>query len=85
MKEVSISQDDIEDILELSEKIGSHISKLLDGHDKKIAFSSMTNAYVEILANQCDTLDEIIVYRHFFVDVIDNAIRSIFIENPPSL
>ena len=83
-----IPQDDIIDVVELTDKIETYISDVLTHNELNIAMSALMSASVNSMLMQCETLDEVLFYRNFFIQILDNSIRSIRIEGseplPPS-
>ena len=75
-----VSSDDLQDVMEMTEKLESYISNTLSGNEKTLGMSALMSACINCMLSQCKTLDEVAFYRHIFVDILDSSIRSIEIK-----
>jgi hypothetical protein len=82
MDEPSLSQDDILDVAELTDKLEEFIYDTLEQHDGRIAMSALMSASVNCMLTQCNDLEQVMYYRHLFIFVLDNSIRNIKISGP---
>ncbi len=74
------SRDDIEDIIQISRELENHIQKILTGNDEQICMSSLANAISNIIIENSQTIEEIIKYRNFLLEVFDKKIMIIQIK-----
>jgi len=84
MEPHSVSQDDIQDVMELTDKLELAIGEILNGNQTTLAISAIISASINCCFSQCSTMEEIIVYRNMFVRVIDETIKNFQIKKPNS-
>ena len=72
-----MSQDDLQDVLELTRSIELSVFELLKEQDLDIAISSLISACVNSIVSQCDTIEDILFYRKIAMLVFDQTIRRI--------
>lgn len=84
MEQMPISRDDVMDVMEMTEKLETFITETLQGNQKTLALSALMSATINCALTQCDTLDDVMLYRNVFVKALDDAILCIQI-NPKSL
>lgn len=80
-----IAQDDIIDVMEMTQKIEKSINRILKDNEVHLAVSALMSATINCLAHQCHSLDEVIFYRNIFTRLLDNSIQDIktqVSENP---
>jgi hypothetical protein len=77
-----IPQDDLLDVVEMTQKLENYITKLLKGNELNLSISALISATINCLLGQCKTFDEVMFYRNFFMEVFDNTIRTIKIKKP---
>lgn len=75
-----ITEDDVMDVLEMTDDLGEAISEILEGNDRNLALSALIGASINGMLGQCDTLDEIFSCRSIFIQVLDSSISAIRIE-----
>lgn len=80
MEEPQISQDDLIDILEMTQDIEQLISGVLRDNDLNVALSALMSATINCLLAQCSTLEQAVFYRNIFVKMFDSSIKSIQIK-----
>ena len=76
MKMPTISQDDVTDVVELTNKIEDAIDEILEGQNKNIALSALIGACINSMLSQCTSSDQILFYRNVFIEIYDNTIDS---------
>lgn len=76
------SQDDLLDVMEMSNKIEEHISEVLEGLNLNLAMSVLMSASINSLMSPCETLDEVLFYRNIYVQTLDDAILKMFFNRP---
>lgn len=87
MEEPQIPQDDLMDVLEMTQDIEAFISDVLRDNDLNLALSALMSATINCMMAQCNTLDQVVFYRNLFMQMFDSSIRTIRIkgrEKPPS-
>jgi hypothetical protein len=77
----SISSDDLMDVMEMTDKLEKHISDTLQGNEGSLAISALMSASINSMLAQCRTLDDVVLYRNIFVQMLDASIRGIQIKN----
>ena len=75
-----IPQDDLMDVMEMTNKIESYIANVLKDNDRNLAMSALMSACINSMLCQCKTLDEVVFYRNLFMQILDNLIRTIQIK-----
>lgn len=75
-----IPQDDLMDVMEMTNKIETYIANVLKDNDKNLAMSALMSACINSMLVQCKTLDELVFYRNLFTQILDSFIRFIRIE-----
>lgn len=80
MKGAPISQDDILDVMQLTETITEYICDLLQDTEKNIAVSALMSACANYILGQCKTLNEATYRRNIFVEFLDDSIRDMGIK-----
>lgn len=74
---MSVSQDDITDIRELSCKIQNFISDTLTDVNLSIGMVAVMNATTTCIFDQCETMKEILFYRDQWREAMDEFIQFI--------
>jgi len=69
-----IPEDDIIDVIEMSEKIQSSTYDILNDMDIDLAMVTLMTAATNCILTQCDDLEEFVFYRNIFVQILDNII-----------
>lgn len=82
MEPIPISQDDIQDVTEMTGALEEAISAILNGNQSSLALSALMGASINCMMSQCKTLNEVIYYRNIFITALDGAISLIQIKNP---
>jgi hypothetical protein len=77
-----IPQDDLMDVLEMTNKIEAYIHQVLKDNERNLALSALMSSCINCMLGQCHTLDEVVFYRNLFVQILDNSIRTIRIQGP---
>lgn len=77
----SISQDDLMDVMEMTDALEKHMSDILDGNQNSLALSALMSASINCMMSHCKTLNEIILFRNIFIQTMDTAISGIQIKN----
>ena len=84
-----IPQDDLMDVMEMTQKIEAYIACVLKDNERNLAVSALMSATINCILMQCKTLDELVFYRSLFANMLDSLIRMIQIKSseqpePPS-
>jgi hypothetical protein len=82
MEHPSISEDDLIDVMEMTDKLEKYISKIFKDNQCSLALSALMSATINSMLAQCKTLDEVVLYRNIFVQMLDASIRGIKIKKP---
>lgn len=73
----SVPQDDLLDVMEMTNKLENYIGKILKENELTLAMSALMSASINCTLSQCKTLDEVMFYRNIFMEIFDSSIRSI--------
>lgn len=82
MKTPHIPPDDLMDVMEITNKIEKYISRVLKDNNRNVAMSALMSATINSMISQCKTLNEVIMYRNLFIEILDSSIQTIEIKNP---
>lgn len=80
MSEFSISPDDLEDLKELVSDLQDMMGSILEDQEFNIAFSALMSATLNCTLGQCETIDEVMMYRNIFINGMNSFIRSIKLQ-----
>ena len=80
MEKPDVSQDDILDVMEMTEKLESYISQVLKGSELSLSISALMSATINCILIQCKNVEEANTYRDIFTKIFDYAIKSIKIK-----
>ena len=75
-----IANDDLLDVMEMTQKLEESISLHLDDMNADLAISSLISATINCICAQCNKVDEVIFFRNIFLQVFDGHIRAIKIK-----
>lgn len=77
MLDRDISQDDIQDVTEMTNKLENYISSVLANNELDLAMSALMSATINSIIAQSKTVGEIVHYRNAMLKIIDSAIHEI--------
>lgn len=77
MEPPAVPQDDLLDVMEMTQKLEAYISQILKENDLTLAMSALMSASINCTLAQCRTLDEVMFYRNIFMQIFDSSIRQI--------
>ncbi len=77
-----ISQDDLTDVIEMTDKIEVYINTILDGNQQSLAMSALMSSSINCMLGQCETLSEVMFYRNLFIQILDSSIKQIQVKGP---
>lgn len=80
MEKPAIPQDDLLDVMEMTQKLESYISHVLKENEPTLGMSALMSATINSMLAQCKTLDEVVFYRNIFMQIFDSSIRNIKIQ-----
>lgn len=80
MEPPSVPQDDLLDVMEMTQKLEAHMCRILGENEISLAMSALMSASINCMLAQCKTLDEVVFYRNIFMQIFDSSIRSIKIK-----
>ena len=72
-----ISNDDIEDVCQLSDELEEKIYEILSDNDRNIAMSAMMSAFISTLLSQCQSMKEVYYYRRAFYSFLEDSIEKL--------
>jgi len=71
-----ISRDDVDDVMEMAEKIEDFISENLEGNEVNLCMSAIFSALINTIISQCDSFEEVLFYRNLLMDFFDEIIKK---------
>jgi len=77
-----VPQDDLMDVIEMTNKIESYIMHILKDNEMNLSMSALMSASINCLLGRCTTLSEVVFYRNLFVQILDSSIRAIQVKPP---
>jgi hypothetical protein len=80
VENITVPQDDLLDIMELTQKLESRIAHVLKHNEQTIAMSALMSATINSVLGQCKTLAQVMFYRNVFMQIFDDSIRNIKIK-----
>ncbi len=80
MQKTTIPQDDLLDVIEMTQKLESYISKMLKKNELTLGISALMSASVNSILSRCNTLDDIIFYRGMLNKIFDISIKCVKIK-----
>lgn len=76
-----VSQDDLEDVKQLTKRIEGCICEILDENGINLSMSALISACINCILNQCENVSDAVLYRKIFIEVFDIALRSVKIKD----
>jgi hypothetical protein len=73
MERVNISQDDIQDVSEMSKLIEMQINEIVKDNAKNLAISAIITASINSILSHCQTIEDVVFFRNLFVKLFDTA------------
>ncbi len=80
MDDRQISQDDIQDVVEMTYNLERTICEVVRGNDKYLAISALINATINIMLANCNTYEQILNTRDLFINIFDRTIKDFKIK-----
>lgn len=80
MSDFSISPDDLQDMRELVDDLQEAIGVILYDQNFDIAFSALMSATINSTLGQCETIDEVMMYRNVFINGMNAFIKNIKLQ-----
>lgn len=75
MQNRSISNDDVLDVVEMTNVLKSHINSVLQDNEMPIAMSALINATVHVMLDQSENSEELEHYSDCLRKILDDAIH----------
>ncbi len=72
---LQIPQDDVIDVMEMTDRMERYIRRVLRDQPTPLAMSALISASVNCLWAHCNSMDEVILYRNMLMSVLDRSIR----------
>jgi hypothetical protein len=82
VKSPHIPHDDLQDVMEMTQKLENYICNVLKDTDRQLAMSALMSASINCMLGQCTKVEEVMLYRNLFIEILDSTIRSIQIKPP---
>lgn len=80
MENPIVPHDDLLDVVEMTQKLESHISSILQENELTLSMSALMSATINCIISQCTNFDEVVFYRNIFMQIFDSSIRAIKIK-----
>jgi hypothetical protein len=80
IKQPQIPQDDLMDVMEMTQKLERYILRALKDQDPMLAMSALISASVNCLWAQCNNFDEVVFFRNMLMEVLDRSIHHMKIK-----
>lgn len=77
-----LSQDDFQDVLEMTMKMESFFNEISSENDKNLAMSALMSSSINCMFAQCKSMNEIFFHRQLFIQMMDSTIKTIQIIGP---
>lgn len=81
MEKRDIPADDLIDVMEMTRRLESYISKMLHENQTDLAMSALMSAFINSMLSQCTTFNQVLFYRTIFMEILDSSIRSIKVKD----
>lgn len=81
-EKAQIPQDDLMDVMEMTQRIEKYITKVLNDQDPNLAISALMSASINCLFAKCTTVHEVVFFRNLFVEILDRSVRQM-VESKP--
>jgi len=81
MSKVQISNDDLEDVKELTSKLDKAILEILEDTQLEIAISSLLSTTINCMIDQCDTILDTLMYKNLLIKAFDLGIESFMMRD----
>lgn len=80
MENATVPSDDLLDVLEMTQKIESYVTLILQDNAFNLSMSALMNATINCILKQCNNLDEVFFYRNLLIEFFDQTIETINVE-----
>ena len=80
MEMPDVPQDDLLDVMEMTQKLEAYMLHVLRDNDMILSVSALMSATINCLLGQCKTLEEVMFYRNVMIQLFDTSIKSIKIK-----
>lgn len=81
MERPAIPQDDLFDVMEMTQKLESYMSEVLNDNNLTLAMSALISASINTMLAQCKNLEEVMFYRNIFMQIFDSSIKQIKLKD----
>lgn len=75
METSPVSQDDILDVKEMTQKLETYICSIFRDSEPNLAMSALMSATINCIIVNCKTVDEIELYKDIFMHIFDSVIK----------
>jgi hypothetical protein len=80
MRFQDIPQDDVQDVIEMTEKLKNSIFDILKDTNTQLAMSALISATINCILAQCETIEQVIKLRNNFIIIFDSTIKNIKVK-----
>lgn len=86
MEKPQLPQDDLEDVMEMTDRIEDFVAFTLKDTPLNLAMSALISAATNCILAKCETVNQAIFFRNLLLDVLDKTIGEMKPKdgiNPP--
>jgi hypothetical protein len=77
-----VTRDDLQDVMEMTQKLEEYISRVLGENETQLAMAALMNASVNSIIAQCRSFEEVSLYRSLLINYFNLAVDHIEFKNP---
>ncbi len=77
MKIPHVPQDDLTDVIEMTNKIETYNSNLMKDNDDHIAMSALIGGSINSMTSRCKSPEEVVFYGNVFIQLLVKTIESV--------
>ncbi len=82
IKQPQIPQDDLMDVMEMTQRLERYILRALKDQDHMLAMSALISASVNCLWAKCNSFDQVVFFRNMLMEILDRSIHHMQIKKP---
>lgn len=77
MNNIKIPEDDLMDVIEMTQKLEKAMNDILDDNQRTLAMSALMSATINRIISECDTIQQVFFYRNLYFNIFDASINTI--------
>lgn len=82
MEKPQLPQDDLEDVMEMTDKIEDFVTFILKDAPINLAMSALISAATNCILAKCESMGQAIFFRNLLFEVLDKTISEIKPSDP---